>query len=82
MEFEKAENYLKDNILDKPKEFFTIEKLRKSLELDRKLSISELLIFSTIEYGRFLNEQKYLFMNKPLIKKKYGIDIKCFIFLF
>ena len=48
MEFEKAENYLKDNILDKPKEFFTIEKLKKSLELDRKLSVSELLLWPKI----------------------------------
>ena len=34
--FEEAEEYLKTNILDKPQEFFTIEKLRKSLGLDRK----------------------------------------------
>ena len=44
MEFENAENYLKQHILDKPEEFFTLEKLRKSLELDRKLSVSELLL--------------------------------------
>ena len=42
--FEEAEEYLKTNILDKPQEFFTIEKLRKSLGLDRKLTVSELLL--------------------------------------
>jgi len=46
MEFESAENYLKENILNKPEEFFTLEKLRKSLELDRNLSVSELLLHS------------------------------------
>ncbi len=42
--FAEAEEYLKTNILDKPQEFFTIEKLRKSLGLDRKLTVSELLL--------------------------------------
>jgi type I restriction enzyme R subunit len=60
MEFEKAENYLKDNILDKPKEFFTIEKLRKSLELDRKLSISELLLYAYGHLDRIKNKNECL----------------------
>ena len=42
--FEGAETYLKENILDKPQEFFTLEKLRKSLGLDRNLTASELLL--------------------------------------
>jgi type I restriction enzyme R subunit len=42
--FEDAEIYLKENILDKPQEFFTLDKLRKSLGLDRNLTISELLL--------------------------------------
>ena len=29
--FNEAESYIKDKILDKPKEFFTMEKLRKSI---------------------------------------------------
>ncbi len=60
MEFEKAENYLKDNILDKPKEFFTIEKLRKSLELDRKLSVSELLLYAYGHLDRIKNKNECL----------------------
>ena len=44
MEFSSAKNYLEENILDKPEEYFSLEKLRKSLELDRKLSVSELLL--------------------------------------
>jgi type I restriction enzyme, R subunit len=60
MEFEKAENYLKENILDKPKEFFTIEKLRKSLELDRKLSVSELLLYAYGHLDRIKNKNECL----------------------
>ena len=58
MEFESAENYLEENILDKPEEFFTLEKLRKSLELDRKLSVSELLLhaFGHIDRIKSKNE--------------------------
>ena len=42
--FKDAEIYLKENILDKPQEFFTLEKLRKSLGVDRNLTVSELLL--------------------------------------
>ena len=42
--FDEAEAYLKDKVLDKPREHFTIEKLRKSLSLDRRLTIPELLL--------------------------------------
>ena len=50
--FDEAETYLNDNVLDKPQEFYTIEKIRKSLGLDRKLTVSELLlhIFGHIEH--------------------------------
>ena len=50
--FDEAEIYLKDEVLDKPQEFFTIDKLRKSLGLDRRLTVTELLlhVFGHIEY--------------------------------
>ena len=44
--FEEAGTYLKEYVLDKPQEFFTIEKLRKSLGLDRQLTVPELLLHS------------------------------------
>jgi type I restriction enzyme, R subunit len=58
MEFENAENYLEKNILDKPEEYFTLQKLGKSLELDRKLSVSELLLhaFGHIDRIKSKNE--------------------------
>ena len=51
-DFAGAETYLKDKILNKPREFFTIEKLRESLGLDRQLTVRELLlhVFDHIEY--------------------------------
>ncbi len=50
--FGEAETYLKDKVLDKPQEFFTIDKLRKSLGLDRRLTVPELLlhVFGHIEH--------------------------------
>jgi type I restriction enzyme R subunit len=50
--FDEAETYLKDKVLDKPQEFFTIDKLRKSLGLDRRLTVPELLlhVFGHIEH--------------------------------
>lgn len=44
--FEEAGTYLKENVLDKPQEFYTIEKLGKSLGLDRQLTVPELLLHS------------------------------------
>jgi type I restriction enzyme R subunit len=46
LKFDDAEQYLIDNILDKPQEFYTLDKLKKSLELDRKLTVSELLLYA------------------------------------
>lgn len=50
--FGEAETYLRDEVLDKPTEFFTIEKLRQSLGLDRRLTVPELLlhVFGHIEH--------------------------------
>ena len=46
LKFDDAEQYLIDNVLDKPQEFYTLDKLKKSLELDRKLTVSELLLYA------------------------------------
>jgi len=43
-DFDKAEDYLKENVFQKTEENFTIDRLRKSLGLDRKLTITELLL--------------------------------------
>ena len=46
LKFDDAEQYLIDNILDKPQEFYTLDKLKKSLDLDRKLTVTELLLYA------------------------------------
>ena len=46
LKFDDAEKYLIDNVLDKPQEFYTLDKLKNSLELDRKLTVSELLLYA------------------------------------
>jgi type I restriction enzyme R subunit len=43
--FDSAEAILKDKYENKPAEFYTLEKLRKSLKIDRKISWRELLEF-------------------------------------
>jgi len=49
--FEEAENYIKREVFDKPEEYFNLDKLRKSVKLDRRLSLREILekIFGRIK---------------------------------
>ena len=42
-DFETAENYILENIFEKPEDFFNLEKLRKAIQLDRRLSLREIL---------------------------------------
>ena len=58
--FDEAETYLRDNILDKPKEFFTIEKIRKSLALDRALTVNELLLYTFGHIEHIPNQRECL----------------------
>jgi type I restriction enzyme R subunit len=38
-----AEEYVREHVFDTPEEYFTLEKLRKSVQVDRRLSLKELL---------------------------------------
>ena len=38
-----AEDYVREHVFDKPEEFFTLDKLQKSVQVDRRLSLRELL---------------------------------------
>lgn len=44
-DYEAAADYLIKNVLDKPDEYFTMEKLQRSIQLDRNLTTEELLKF-------------------------------------
>jgi type I restriction enzyme R subunit len=42
-EWDQAVEYLKEHVLDKPNEFFTLDKLRKAAGVDRRLGLREIL---------------------------------------
>jgi type I restriction enzyme, R subunit len=71
-EYEDAEEYIKLKILDKPKEHFTLEKLRRALKLDRRLSLREVLeyVFGKIKQLKNKDElmeeeiQKFVLTHK------------------
>ncbi len=50
--------YIEKNILDKPEEFFTLEKLRSAVHLDRRITMREIVekIFGMIPYFKSKNE--------------------------
>lgn len=58
--FDDVETYLKDKVWDKPEEFFTIEKIRRSLGLDRQLTVRELLLYAFGHIGRIPSQQECL----------------------
>ena len=76
-----AASYITENILDKPKEFFTIDKLRKALGIDRKISMKEIVdkIFNGEEIkmkDELLEEEFNKFMSiykpyKDVVSLKY-----------
>ena len=53
-----AEEYIRNNLFDRPEEFFNLEKLRKSVHLDRRLKLWEILekAFGDIERFKSKNE--------------------------
>ena len=68
-----AEEYIRNNIFDKPEEFFNLEKLRKSVHLDRRLKLWEILekAFGDIERFKSKDElldeelDKFVSIHKP-----------------
>ncbi|MFZ1291998.1 MAG: DEAD/DEAH box helicase family protein [Melioribacteraceae bacterium] len=42
-DWEKVIDYLKENILDRPEDYFTLEKLRKASGIDRRLQLREII---------------------------------------
>ncbi len=68
-----AEDYVRQHVFDKPEEYFTLEKLRKSLQVDRRLSLKELLerAFNLIPHFKtkteMLDEEcdKFISIYKP-----------------
>jgi type I restriction enzyme, R subunit len=66
-------NYIIQNIMDKPNEYFTLEKLRKSIQADRRVSLREMVekIYGLIPHIKSKEElleeefQKFIADRKP-----------------
>ena len=84
MDFVNAETHINEHILDRETEFFTLEKLRKSLDLDRKLTVSELLLHALGHIDRIklknecLEEEFEKIDNQLNIQEEYFYDSKQF----
>ncbi len=71
--YEEAEAYIKDKVFDKPDDYFNLDKLRKSLKIDRRLSLKEILekIFGKIKKFKTKDElleeevQKFISIYHP-----------------
>ncbi|ODS32417.1 MAG: deoxyribonuclease [Candidatus Scalindua rubra] len=71
--YEEAEAYVKREVFDKPEEYFNLDKLRKSVKLDRRLSLREILdkIFGKIKRFKAKDElleeeiQKFISIYHP-----------------
>ncbi|HRR51614.1 MAG TPA: DEAD/DEAH box helicase family protein, partial [Candidatus Cloacimonas sp.] len=70
-------DYVEKNILNKPEEYFTLEKLRSSIQIDRRVSMREIIekIFGIIPYfktkNELLDEEFDKFDSRYLPKEEY-----------
>jgi type I restriction enzyme R subunit len=68
-----AEEYVRNNLLDKPEEFFNLQKLRRAIQLDRRLTLREVIekIFGSLDRFKskdeLLDEElaKFVSINRP-----------------
>jgi len=84
-DFESAEEYVREHIFDKPEEFFNLAKLRMAAQVDRRLSLREILekIFGLIPSFKSKDElldeefEKFISVHNP--EPEYAIHIKNFL---
>ncbi|HPP04746.1 MAG TPA: DEAD/DEAH box helicase family protein [Spirochaetota bacterium] len=75
--WEELLDYLEKNILNKPEDYFTLEKLRKSIQIDRRISMKEIIekILGIIPYFKtkeeLLEEEFDKFDSRYLPKEEY-----------
>lgn len=71
--YDEAEAYIRREVFDKPEEYFNLDKLRKSVKLNRRLPLREILdrIFGAIKYFKTKDElleeevQKFISIYHP-----------------
>jgi type I restriction enzyme, R subunit len=75
--WEEVIKFIEQNIMDKPEEYFTLEKLRASVHADRRISMKEIIekIFGLIPYfktrNELLDEEFDKFDSRYLPKEEY-----------
>jgi type I restriction enzyme R subunit len=80
--WDEALKFIENNIFDKPEDFFNLEKLRKSIQIDRRLTLLEILqkIFGKIPYFKtkdeLLEEEFDRFDNRFMPEEKYFTNAK------
>lgn len=83
-ELESAAEYIEKNIFDKPKEFYTLDKLRKSVQSDRRVPLKELLayLFGLLPYikskNELLDDEFDKFDSRFLPDEKTWLNVKHF----
>jgi type I restriction enzyme R subunit len=68
-----AEEYIRNHLFDKPEDFFTLDKLRKAIHLDRRLTLREIIekIFGGLDKFKSRDElleeelAKFISIHKP-----------------
>ncbi len=84
-DFDAAEAYILENIFERPEDFFNLEKLRKAVQLDRRLTLREILekVFGLIPSFKTREElledecQKFISIYKP--PADYVLPVKNFL---
>ncbi len=84
-DFKAAEEYIREKLFDKPVEYYNLEKLRRAAQVDRRLSLREIIekIFDLIPHFKSKNElldeefDKFVSIFKP--EPKYILAIKNFL---
>jgi len=84
-DLETVEDYVKDNIFDRPEDFFNLEKLRKSVKADRRISLREFIekVFGGIDSFKSKDElldeefEKFIAINKP--ENQFILPIKNYL---
>ena len=80
-----VEDYVKTEIFDKPEEYFSLDKIRKALKIDRRLTLSEVLdkVFGRLDKFKNKDElleeefEKFISIYKP--ESKYYYPIKNYL---
>jgi len=78
---EELNQYFQKHILNKPKEFYTLEKLRQSLQIDRRISLLEILKYifgkspSPLTKDELLEQEfeKFVELNNPELQYLYAL---------